>query len=234
MSDDERSPGGSPIYRHQQAAPSTGEVGHADDRRISDHLDRVHGGEHNVFHEIVSDRVHVDVHVLAPTAERPFWLLCTAGMSAHPMNVPPGVENADEWRHAEVAMFLPTNWSPSREAFEDERVYWPIRLLKGLARLPHEYSTWLGWGHSIPNGDPAAPYAPGTLLSGAVLIPPFAFEDLFVVPGTPTLHVFQVLPVTQAEMQLKLERALEGMLDVMEQRVPDLYGPVDPARASAV
>ncbi|MFQ8729788.1 MAG: suppressor of fused domain protein [Enterocloster bolteae] len=24
--------------------------------------------------------------------------------------------------------------------------YWPIRLIKYLARFPHEYSTWLGWG----------------------------------------------------------------------------------------
>ena len=29
--------------------------------------------------------------------------------------------------------------------------FWPIQMLKFLARFPHEYKTWLGWGHTIPN-----------------------------------------------------------------------------------
>ncbi|HHH26743.1 MAG TPA: suppressor of fused domain protein, partial [Polyangiaceae bacterium] len=67
MSDREESPDGSVIYRHQQMAPGDGSVDHADDTRIEAHLDRVHGGQRVVFHEIVSERVHVDVHILAPT-----------------------------------------------------------------------------------------------------------------------------------------------------------------------
>lgn len=126
---------------------------------------------------------------------------------------------------------------PTQEAFRDERVYWPVRLLKTLGRIPHEFDSWLGWGHSIPNGDPPAPYAPDTQLCGAVLIPPFLIGDsLFVAQGEPPLHVFQVLPITAAEMSFKLQVGLDGLLDRLESAISDkvLYGPVDPLRPSVV
>jgi hypothetical protein len=220
------------LLSHVEEAPDDGSVAHADDERISEHLDRLHGGEHNVFHEIVSERVHVDVHVLSPTTKHPFWLLATAGMSARPMNVPHDLESPERWRYAELCMLLPPSWSPSQEAFRDERVFWPVRVLKSLARLPHDYSTWLGWGHSIPND---GPFARGTKLTGAVVIPPYLLGDAFFeVPGTPTLHMFQVLPITSAEMRLKLAVGLCGLLDTLEARLRDPYGPVDPLRRSAV
>jgi hypothetical protein len=232
---DEKSPGGSRMYRHQEAAPRSDKIGHADDARIGEHLRTVHGGEHTVFHEIISERVHLDVHLLAPSAKHHFYLIATSGMSAYPMNVPADVENAPAWQYAELCMLLPNDWNPSPERFKDERVYWPVRLLKMLARIPHEFSSWLGWGHSIPNGDPAKPYAPGTQLSGAVLIPPYLFgEDLFEVPGEPPMHLFQVLPVTSREMDLKLKVGVDGMLDRLESVFPDLYGPIDAGRRSAV
>jgi hypothetical protein len=65
------------------------------------------------------------------------------------------------------------------ERFSDERVYWPIRLLKGLGRLPHEYSTFLWYGHTIPNGDPPEPYAEGTNLCCALITPPVLAPDDF-------------------------------------------------------
>ena len=40
------------------------------------------------------------------------------------------------------------------EAMEDERWYWPVRLLKVLARLPIENDTWLGLGPHPGQGSP--------------------------------------------------------------------------------
>ena len=118
---------------------------------------------------------------------------------------------------------------------EDLRRAWPVRLLKMLARLPHEYATWLGWGHTIPNGDPARPYAPGTELCGAMVIPPFAFgRELFEVPGDPIVHVYQVLPLTAAEMDFKLRSGVDALLERMEAADDGIYGPLDAARRSTV
>ena len=235
MSTDELSPGGSRIHRHAEVAAGGKDVAHADDERITAHLTRTLGEPANVWHELVSERVHVDVHLVPAAADRPYLTLVTSGMSARPMKVPPDLDEPDQWSLAELCLFLPPVWKIDQEAFADETHYWPVRLLKMLARLPHMFDTWLGWGHSIPNGDPAQPYAPGTRLAGALIIPPFAQpEEFFVVAGAPTLHVFQILPVTAAELDFKLAKGTEALLEKLEARHEDIYGPIDPARASAV
>ena len=52
---------------------------------------------------------------------------------------------------------------------KDERWYWPIRLLKSLARLPINCDSWLGHGHTVENREP---FAENTKLCTATLIDP--------------------------------------------------------------
>jgi hypothetical protein len=57
---------------------------------------------------------------------------------------------------AELVMALPAEWPLEQSELEDESNYWPLGLLKMLARLPHEFETFVWFGHTIPNGDPPA------------------------------------------------------------------------------
>jgi hypothetical protein len=66
-----RSPGGSYIWRHEARerefetpAVATGT------EEIEQHFARVFGEPENVFHEIVPDIVHIDVHIIPPRPER--------------------------------------------------------------------------------------------------------------------------------------------------------------------
>ena len=61
--------------------------------------------------------------------------MLTMGMGAHRMNVP---EELAEYKleRAELAIALPPDWKLDEESLKDERWYWPIGLLKVLARLP--------------------------------------------------------------------------------------------------
>src|SRR5690606_27736593 len=81
--------------------------------------------------------------------------LVTSGMSDLPMSVP---EDAGCPGFAELMVTLPAGWKLDQASFQDENWYWPVRLLKSLARLPHKHATWLGFGHTVPNGHPAGPY----------------------------------------------------------------------------
>jgi hypothetical protein len=69
---------------------------------VSRHLDAIvsHIGKpETVLHELVSELVHVDIHVVVPTPKRNCYTLVTSGMSDRPMNVPAGLE---ELRFAEL------------------------------------------------------------------------------------------------------------------------------------
>jgi hypothetical protein len=120
---------------HPRFAPDALGVAHADDERITAHLRRRLGAKGWVFHEIVSDLVHIDVHVVPPSRRHPYHVLVTSGMSALPMTVPDTFEDPASFRFAELSMLLPPDWKLDEASLSDERFYWPIRLLKSLARV---------------------------------------------------------------------------------------------------
>ena len=117
---------------------------------VEGHIEQYFGKFENVFHELVSPDIHVDICVVPPSEERDYCTLVTMGMGAHRMNVP---EELAEYKleRAELAIALPADWKLDQESMKDEKWYWPIRLLKSLARLPIASDTWLGFGHTMDN-----------------------------------------------------------------------------------
>jgi hypothetical protein len=212
--DCEFSESGSPVYRH---APRDREFEPAvDDKRVieavSRHVGRYVGKVEHVFHEIVSDLVHIDVHLVPPHRHRPFVTLVTSGMSSLPMTLPP---DCDAPSYAELLLCLPPDWPLDQDDFKDEANFWPIRLLKFLARLPHEYDTWLGVGHTIPNGDPPAPFDPSTELCCALIVPPSLFDERFnelALSDDKVLQFYALMPLYREEMEFKLRHGTEALL----------------------
>jgi len=224
----ERSESGGPIYRHaeRQSAftPATGDNENIE--LISEHITRYCGKVETVLHEIVSDLVHIDVHWVAPTRDRPFHTFVTSGMSDLPMAVPDG---AEDYRFAELMLALPESWPISMEAFKDERNYWPIRCLKTLARFSHEYQTWLCWGHTVPNGDPPKPFASNTELCCALLLSPLLADEGFtdlVAESDKIIRFYSLVPVYREEMDLKLQKGTDPLVErLVQQHVSELLNP---------
>jgi hypothetical protein len=222
MSDDaEYSESGVRIYRHEarekpvQVAEGDAEALQA----IEDHIEKHIGKIETVLHEIVSDLVHIDVHVVEPTAERNFYTLITSGMSDLPMAAPDG---AEDFRFAELLICLPADWNMPKgyNTKTDEEYWWPIRCLKYLARLPHEYDTWLAEGHTIPNGDPPEPFANNTQLCCALLTPPLLFGAEFMslkIREDKTINFYALLPIYKEEMEFKLKHGGEQLYDRFDQ-----------------
>ena len=220
--------GGSSIFHHTEAKPFQAPQGEECIEQISAHIETHLGEVESVFHEIVSDTVHIDVHLVKPTENFPFARLVTSGMSDLPMAIPSGAEAS---RYAELMITLRGDWQLDQQSFKEEKWYWPVRLLKELARLPHKYDTWLAFGHTVPNGDPAEPYALDTKLCGAIIVPsptvPDGFHQLRIHEHK-QITFFAVVPLYAEEMRLKLRDGSEKLLDkFVEMNVSDI---VDPSR----
>ncbi len=180
--------------------------------QISDHIEKYIGHIHSVFHEIVSYHVHIDVYWVKPTRQRPFHTLITSGMSDKPMNTSDGLEGS---QYAELSICLPEHWKLSDDDIKDDLNYWPIGWLKYLARFPHENDTCLGYGYTIPNGNPAAPLTEGTQLNTMLLLPTIVFNDEFhelVLPNK-TIQFYSLIPLYAEEIELKLSQGVEALFD---------------------
>ena len=214
---------GQPIYHYKEPKERKRQpaVGDADNiEAIAAHIAKHIGPPEHVFHELISDIVHIDVHMVAPGPGRNYYTLVTSGMSDKPMTTPGG---AEEFRYAELAIRLPATWKLGPDHFKDEANYWPIRWLKLLSRFPHEFETWLGDGHTVPTGDPPDPYADDTKLCCMMLVPgalvPEAFQTLVI--GERTVHFWSLVPLYREEMDYKLKHGYEPLM----QRLVKLGGP---------
>lgn len=216
MNDDELSDSGSPIHRYaaRQSDWSPPEHHALHLQEIEAHIEAYIGKVEKVFHEILSDLVHLDV-LMVPAAEgRPYQVLVTSGMGDLPMAVPEGLES---FNRAELLIFLPPDWPLTGDALNIEEYCWPVGLLKMVGRFPHEYNTWIGLGHSIPNGDPPRPIA-NTNFTGVMVSPPHWLPIEFFQLSTKseeTLTFYALTPIYQEEMDLKLKKGA----DLIEERL---------------
>ena len=182
---------------------------------VEGHIQQHFGAFEHVFHELASPDIHVDICVVPPSEERDYYTLVTMGMGAHRMHVP---EELAEYKleRAELAIALSKDWKLKQEDMKDDRWYWPIRLLKSLARLPIASDTWLGWGHTMDNQEP---FAPDTELCAAILTGPQGTEDgseFCTLPGGEEVNFYQVIPLYRDELEYKLAHDADALLDKME------------------
>ena len=214
----ERSESGAPILRHQarerdfDLAVGDGEA----IEQIENHITQFIHEPAWVFHELISDLVHLDVHVIKPTAEFNWYTLVTTGMSDMPMTVPDGAEHLC---YAELVLHLPPDWRVSERAFKKDANYWPVYWLKSLARMPHEYETWLSVGHTIPNGDPPQPFDDGTEMCCWLLMSPVLLPDDFAVleiDDEKAINFLMMIPLYREEVDFKLKHRVEGFVDRLE------------------
>jgi hypothetical protein len=217
-----------PVLHHGEALPREPPGGVSNIKEISRHIESHLGQIETVFHEFISDMVHVDVHVVNPTPDYPHYRLVTSGMSDLPMSIPEG-SNCPKF--LELMITLPGDWRLTHEAFEDERWYWPVRLLIYLARFPHKHRTWLDHGHTIDHANPPTSYAPDTMLTGAMLLPPFKTPDTFhelTIDEAKRILFFSVTPLYAEEIRLKMHRGSSVLVDrLVDAGIGDL---IDPAR----
>lgn len=236
------SPGGSLLYQHglpkktdSQYAPEPENI-YAE--KVIEHFQKLFPDhEHFNIQNLASNAepmpVNANVHILGPTEKDPFYVLYTTGMSDLPMTLPKGIEEEEDLKYAELYLFLPRDWKFTEVELQiktSDTGLWPVLLLKHLAGFPHEYQTWLGWGHTVPNGPHYTPLADNVGFGGVILarssdIPPLKTDDQKKV------NFYTVIPAYKEEIEYRLkygmdalgQRFLEGRMPfVLDVRRPNL------------
>ena len=165
------------------------------------------GVYHEVIHEIASPDIHVDIIPVPPSVGQEYYTLVTMGMGAYKMKVPPDYAKS-KYNRAELAIRLPKDWDIQSD---EEKWFWPIHVLKVLARMPLAEKSWLGYGHSIDFG---SPFSNNTNFCGVLL--DFLFNDdtipLRLTNGDSVL-MYNVIPIYKEEMEFKTANSADALFD---------------------
>lgn len=131
--------------------------------------------DHRVIHELMSEKVHIDLHIIAPDENRPFYVVFTTGMSDLPMtmgeDVPWDLRKTHE--RAELFCLLPPDWKTefSKGSQKDyDRFWWIFAAIKQAARYPHLSGTWIGSNHTLQYSEDNTPFHESTKLCSAIFL----------------------------------------------------------------
>lgn len=192
--------------------------------KVSEYIKQQYGEFDIVAHELVSPDIHCDIAIVPPTDDQPYYKLVTMGAGAFKMNVPEDLKS-DVYERAEYVVFLPADWNIKSDKEED---YWPIRMLKTVARLPVSMDDWLFYRHTVNLTDDESPVAVNTGFNSCVLFISFGKGNkpvgpLKLAPSDKEVAFFQLVPLYPEELQFKLEHSFDELEDIMDD---DLYDPV--------
>ena len=161
-----------------------------------------------VFHEILPLVPHIDVYQFKPGyKDRDFWTLVTSGISDLPTSLPGSVSKD----RARIDLVFYCD--------EPEERY--LNMLRALAHFPHDNKTWLGLGHTMPNGNPPLPIFENTPnLDSFLFLPTFVKPDKWLgrqlqIEGCPVVLLW-VVPITSKECALKLDKGMGAICDLFD------------------
>jgi len=219
---EETSPGGSTILRYAKSLWAKPQVGVADEEvaEFAASRERVYkelfGEAQSIYHEVLPLVPHIDVHTYVRSSPKGcVYVLVTSGMSDLAMRVPRAA-GADAPRRVELIFYCT---EPKKEYLE---------TLRWVARFPHDQKTWLSFGHTVPNGNPPAPFWGSEILDTLLFMPTIVTRDQnlpqqLVLAGDP-VHFLWVVPLSTPECNLKLEKGFSAILDLFDKnRHPHIF-----------
>lgn len=161
----------------------------------------------NVFHELVSPDIHCDIYVVDPPDQAKVYLI-TGGMSGYLMPVPDELQADGVPERLELMVTLPAEWPLTYKDLRNKANYWPIQMLKDLARYPVENFQMLNNGHTVgmpkPYGD--------TKFTAALLRTPgqLSPKTRFRLSAEVETGLLQLIPILPEEREYLASHGSEG------------------------
>ena len=201
-------------------------------KAVGEHIEKYFGKYDNVMHELVSPDIHIDICVIPPRKEHEYYTLVTMGMGAFKMPVPEDKEYED-LKRAELLVNLPSDWHLDRESLKEEKWYWPIRLLKYMARSPLNNDLYFCWGSTMEFDDIES-FDESTKLCTAITLSPGVFGEPSYecrLPNGEVVNFYQAIPLYREELTYKIENSVDKLL----QKCPDeILEVINPVRLNAI
>ena len=184
---------------------------------IEKHIDKYFkSADTNVFHEIPTLDIHLDIYHIKPKNSE-FELLLTSGMSSIAMNVSEIPNDSDSFRFAELMTLIPKGIDFGKMYPSKTKYDWIISMIKQSAKFPHFYDTWIGVGHTIQADEDLKPYSEDTNYGGCLVLPTMTYSEDFQKIDSPNgvINIYSLFPMYKEELEFKIEKGFNEFIQFL-------------------
>lgn len=172
-------------------------------KEICKFIERQFGRQVLTIYDDCDEAINVDLAIIRPDDDHPYYTICTIGAGAYRINAANvNDDNKPDTRYYEYMVHLPPEWHIGRTVSSDDKMNWPLAMLRKLG------NKWLSASNkSLPYGSIALEYhlSPHTKAQGMYFCPPLQQPDSFPVADLSTgcsVAFTQVIFLTEEEAKL--------------------------------
>lgn len=194
---------------------------------LTSYIEKSFGGKiTNIYHEKVSEHVHIDIVEVGPSKGADYYKLVSVGAGAYEMNIPWQLKGCHLER-AEVVMLLPKE---NKISLDDPESIWPIIKMKEIIRTPIREDSWLGYGHTFGDGIPLTKNTDMKWI-GLVTACDKDCQQMECVIGDKIINFYQMLPMYDEELKYKRKHTMDNLIMILDEK--DFPIMMDPKRKNA-
>lgn len=181
-------------------------------------------GKAEIIRDKSREKPRIDFAIFPPNAMRDHYVISTIGMGYKNMESIPAELMEDGLGRMEIIFSVPKNWEINSNDYEYN---WPFDWAKLLAKWVHNADVWLGYGHTIPNGEP---FAKNTKQECMILAVPkdylYEAEEFFALKDENIIvHFLQMIPIYKEEMEYKLEHSADKLFSLFGKNFTSIINP---------
>ncbi len=157
------------------------------------------------------EELPVHIYHIKATAEQPFHVLISNGMSRVDMPVP---DDAQELRCAELLCFLPAEVSLSAEALQDTNANWPLTWMRTIARSSVYERKWFTYGSMFGNGGEKIGNTSFThlIMLNSTTLP----EEIQEIPVEgKSIVLYALIPLLLEEAEIRRKEGIEALVNIL-------------------
>ena len=130
---------------------------------------------------------------------------------------------------AEIYCLSHGDWPLDKEVDDlPSSAFWPLATLTFLAQFPHQYKTWLAYGHTVPNGADYAPLDSSVGFGGVVLGWGDGPLGGLTAEDGQRIMLYEMIPCYQEEIEYKLKYGMDELHRLLQEH--GALGMLDPKR----
>ena len=180
-------------------------------KAVEDFIATHFGQPSRIIHDRYLSGLEIDLAIINPSKDKPYYTVCTIGAGAYVMDIPYALhQELHTEQRTEYVTYLPPEWNAESISLDEEHKSWPMDILRICAQEAQLDKTFTLAGRMIRYSQPFAPSTEAQAIFLTHPLPDLRQPLCTNLPTLCTVGFLQMAFITYAESDTLLSLPISG------------------------